>query len=132
MICLLPTPLQIFWAVNALKVSNPPFYKDTQRTDGFVKVNVKAQCYNLPNEKLLVHISSFHDSPVVGLTRGFTVIEYNSLSIWQTGHLCHDWSFCYIDSGPLPESEDSKESAFAFKIIVFLSSQFAMLWWNEY
>ena len=67
--------------MNALKVSNPPFYKDIQRTDGFVKVNVKAQCYNLPNEKLLVPISSFHDSPVVGLTRDFTVIEYNSLSI---------------------------------------------------
>lgn len=76
--------------MNALKVSNTPFYKDTQRTDGFVKVNVKAQCHNLPNEKLLVHISSFHDSPVVGLTRGFTVTEYNSLSIWQTGHLRHD------------------------------------------
>ena len=64
--------------MNALKVSDPRFYKYTQRTGGFVKENVKTQCFNLPNEKLLVHISSFHDSPVVGLTRGFTVIEYNS------------------------------------------------------
>ena len=69
--------------MNALKVSDPPFYKDTQRRGCFVKVNVKTQCFNLPNEKLLVPISSFHDSPVVGLTRDFTVIENNSLSIWQ-------------------------------------------------